>query len=70
MKYTIVLEFSPADGVYLVSVPAFPEVHTYGETVDDAKANAKEAIELAAEMYRDEGKSLPTDPAEVVEISP
>ena len=70
MKYTIVLEFSQDDGAYLVSVPAFPEVHTYGETVEEAAANAKEAIELAIEMYQEEGRGLPEDPVVVVEVAP
>ena len=68
MKYTVVLEYSRDDDVYLVNVPAFPEVHTYGESVEEATANAKEAIELAVEMYLEEGKGLPEDPAVVVEI--
>ena len=69
MKYTVILEFSQDDGAYLVNVPAFPEVHTYGETVEDATANAREALELAIEMYLDEGRRLPDDPAIVVEIA-
>ena len=68
MKYTVILEFTQEDGVYLVQVPAFPEVHTYGETVDEATANAREAIELAIEMYLEEGKSLPDDPTAIVEV--
>ena len=69
MKYTAIIEFSEEDRVYLVRVPAFPEVHTYGETMEESKANAKEAIELAIEMYREEGRSLPTDPTAVVEVA-
>ena len=69
MKYTVVLEFSDEDEVYLVNVPAFPEVHTYGETIEEATANAREAIELAVEMYLEEGKSLPDDPVVVVEVA-
>ena len=64
------LEFSQDEGVYLVQVPAFPEVHTYGETKAEAVANAKEAIELAIEMYLEEGRNLPDDPALVVEVAP
>ena len=70
MKYTAVLAFSPEDGAYLVQVPAFPEVHTFGETVEEATANAKEAIELAIEMYLEEGRNLLDDPAVIVEVSP
>ena len=69
MKYTIVVEFSQDDDVYLVTVPAFPEVHTYGDTEVEAVANAKEAIELAVEMYQEDNRSLPHDPAVVVEVA-
>ena len=68
MRYTVLLEYSEEDGAYLVQVPAFPEVHTFGETVDEATVNAKEAIELAVEMYLEEGKELPNDPTVVVEV--
>ncbi len=70
MKYTAILEFSQEDEVYLVRVPAFPQVHTYGEDAQKATDNAKEAIELAIEVYRDAGKSLPYDPAVVVAVAP
>ncbi len=70
MKYTAVLEFSQEDGSHLVQVPAFPEAHTFGETVEEATANAREAIELAIEMYLEEVRRLPDDPAVVVEVSP
>ena len=68
MRYTVLLEYSKEDGAYLVQVAAFPEVHTFGETVDEATMNAKEAIELAVEMYLEEGKKLPDDPVVVVEV--
>lgn len=70
MKYMIVLEFSQDDRVCLASVPAFPEVHTPGETVDEAAANAEEAIEPAVEMYQEEVRKLPADPAVAVEVAP
>jgi predicted RNase H-like HicB family nuclease len=70
MKYTIVLEYAEDDGAYLVSVPAFPEVHTYGETADEAIVHAREAIQLAIEMYHELGRGLPEDPAVVVEVTP
>ena len=69
MKYTVVLDYSQEDAVYLVNVPAFPEVHTYGATIEEAASNAKEAIELAMEMYREEGKELPNDPTVTIEVA-
>ena len=65
----MILELSEDDEVYLVNVPAFPEVHTFGESVEQATVHAKEAIDLAVEMYLEEGKVLPNDPAVVVEVA-
>jgi predicted RNase H-like HicB family nuclease len=42
-RYTVVLEHE-AEGGYHVSCPALPGCHAEGETVDEALANAREAI--------------------------
>lgn len=47
------------DGVYLVSFPEFPNVHTYGETLDEAVSNASEALNGAIESDFDRGFDLP-----------
>ena len=70
MKYTVILEFSREDEVFLVQAPAFPELHTYGNAVEETAADAREAIGLAAEMYLEEGIHLPVDRAIVVEAAP
>lgn len=60
--YTVILE--PAEeGGYVVHVPALPEVVTEGENEAEALAMAKEAIELALEVRRAEGETLPTERA-------
>ena len=59
----------PGRFVHLVNVPAFPEVHTYGETIEEAGANTKAAIELAMEIYREEGKTLPNYPTLIIEVA-
>ena len=46
--YTIVLQPEP-EGGFTVTCPALPEVITYGETVEEARAQAKEAIEALLE---------------------
>ncbi len=46
--YRVVLKKEP-EGGYTVVVPALPGCITYGETMDEAKAMAKEAIELYIE---------------------
>jgi predicted RNase H-like HicB family nuclease len=41
-----------------------PEAISQGRTLDEAKANVAEALELALEWRRDEGETLP-EPAQV-----
>jgi antitoxin HicB len=59
-RFTIYLQPEP-EGGFTVRVPALPEVVTYGETYEEAMANAREAIEAILELYRDEGWEIPDD---------
>lgn len=57
-RYTVVLE--PSDeGGFVVSVPALPEAHTQGETVQEALANAREVIELCLASRKEHGEDIP-----------
>lgn len=47
------------EGGFTVSVPELPDVVTEGETVDEALAMAKEAIEAYLEAMRERGWPLP-----------
>ena len=50
------------EGGYTVTCPTLPPVVTYGETLDEARANAREAIELCLEVMRASGEPvLPPD---------
>jgi len=44
-----------------VSVPALPEVTTFGETGEEALAMAEDAICLAISYRRDHGEEVPTE---------
>ena len=56
LTYKIHLQSEP-EGGYTVIVPSLPGCITYGETLEEAKAIAKEAIELYNEVLEDmEGK--------------
>jgi antitoxin HicB len=48
------------EGGYTVRCPSFPEIVSYGATLEEARRRAGEAIELCIEVYRDEGRPLPT----------
>jgi len=37
------------DGIYIVSCPQLKGCHSYGETIEEAMENIKEAIELCLE---------------------
>ncbi len=58
MKYRVVLEPQP-EGGYTVYVPALPGCVSQGETIEEALANIKEAIDLYLESLRARGIPLP-----------
>ena len=47
------------EGGYTVTCPSLPPVVTFGETLDVARANAREAIELCLEVMEAEGQPIP-----------
>jgi antitoxin HicB len=57
MTYTA--KITKEDGSYLVAFPEFPNVHTYGETLAEALANASEALNGAIESDFERGFDLP-----------
>ena len=61
-RFTVQLRPEP-EGGFTVLVPALPEVVTYGADEDEAMDNAREAIELAIDVRRDEGEEIPEDVA-------
>jgi predicted RNase H-like HicB family nuclease len=52
------------EGGYTVRCAAFPELITHGRTLEEARAMAREALELCLEVYRDEGRQLPASDAD------
>ena len=51
-------------GGYAVRCAAFPELISHGDTLEEARAAAREALELCLEVYRDEGHSIPASESE------
>ena len=66
-RYTIILRSDPEQGGYWVDVPALPGVYSYGDTEDEARAKAREAIEGYIEALRMDGEPIPQD-VETVEV--
>ena len=68
-QFTVNLHPQP-EGGYTVLVPALPEIVTEGDTRDEAMANAREAIELILEVYREDGRDIPEDvPTEIEHLT-
>jgi predicted RNase H-like HicB family nuclease len=52
------------EGGYTVRCGAFPEIVSYGTTLEEARHNAREALELCIEVYREKGWPLPVSDAD------
>lgn len=60
MQYSMLIEWSEEDQVYIVSLPEFGEfVKTHGETYTEAVRNGEEVIEMMLEHYQESQESLP-----------
>ncbi len=60
LNYRILLR-KESEGGYTVTVPSLQGCVTFGDTIDDAITNAKEAIELYLESLREHGDPIPTE---------
>jgi predicted RNase H-like HicB family nuclease len=62
-----VCTFRPeAEGGYTVRCAAFPEIVTFGASLEEARAAAREAIELCIEVCQQEGRRLPPSDAAIL----
>ena len=59
LSYRILFRKEP-EGGYTVIVPSLPGCVTFGETIEEARAMAREAIELYLESLRAHGEEIPT----------
>ena len=61
--------FEPAEeGGYVVTVPTLPGCVTQGETFEEAKKMAKDAIRLYLAVLREDGEEIPVEKNELVEV--
>ena len=61
MRYTVIFQPDDERNGFTVEIPALPGCITEGDTIEEAMANAKEAIELFIETLKDLGKPIPED---------
>lgn len=66
--YTVVFQPCERGYGYTVTCPALPGVVSEGDTLEEARANAREAIELYIESLQEDG--LPIPPNEEDHIEP
>jgi len=61
-KYTAIFIPEPGeDEVYNVSFPAFPEIATFGESREEARFMAQDALELVIISKLEEGEKIPAN---------
>ena len=58
-SFTVVIE--PDEEGFHAYVPVLPGCHTFGETVEEARANIAEAIELHLESMLEDGEPIPIE---------
>jgi predicted RNase H-like HicB family nuclease len=64
-RYTVVYE--PAEeGGYVVTVPALPGLVTEGDTLEEARAMAEDAIRGYLESLRKHGEAIPIEQGEPI----
>lgn len=61
--YKFAAVFVPEKGEdgFNVRVPAFPEICTCGDSIEEARYMAQDALELVVESRLEEGESIPAD---------
>ncbi|HET7035162.1 MAG TPA: type II toxin-antitoxin system HicB family antitoxin [Thermomicrobiaceae bacterium] len=69
-RFQVLVEYDPAERVWVTSVPALDHLSTFGGTRDEALAHTREAILGYLEAAAKEGISVPAEPpaAELVNL--
>jgi antitoxin HicB len=61
-EYSFTILFDPAEeGGYVVTCPALPGLVTEGDTLDEARRMARDAIRAYIESLRKDGEEIPAD---------
>lgn len=58
-RYSMVLEWEPEGGVYVVTVPELPGCRTHGRTHEEAVKHGREVIELWIDSAREDNGLIP-----------
>ena len=60
VKYSVTIQWSDEDQLYIATLPEFPICHTHGKTYEEAVQQAEEVIELLIETLEEEKRQPPT----------
>lgn len=58
-RYSIIIQWSEEDHVYVVTLPEWGGCHTHGETYEEAARNAQEVLDGLIEGEERAGRELP-----------
>jgi antitoxin HicB len=58
-QFTVVIE--PDEEAFHAYVPSLPGCHTFGSTIDEARINIAEAMELHIESMLQDGEPIPVE---------
>jgi predicted RNase H-like HicB family nuclease len=58
-RFTVVIE--PDEDAFHAYAPALPGCHTFGTTIDEARANIEEAVALHIESMLEDGEPVPIE---------
>ena len=61
MTYQFTVAIEPDEEGFHVYVPALPGCHTFGDTLDEARTNIVEAMELHIESMQADGEPIPIE---------
>ena len=61
MKYDFTIVIEPDEPGFHAFVPALPGCHSHGDTLDEARANIAEAVELHIEAMVEDGEEIPVE---------
>ena len=67
--YTVILEYDPDVEAYAVTVPALPGCTSQGATIEEALANAKEAIAGHVASLEQIGEPVPNKTAGTIIVT-
>lgn len=59
VPYSMVIQWSDADQVYVATFPEFGGCRTHGKTYGKAAKNGQEVLELLVESAKEDGQPLP-----------